>query len=81
MKTIVFAPVAAKQFDALPADAQAAVESALARYAVGGFGDVKRLTGVDGLRLRVGNYRVLFEETGTSIWVAFVGLRSTTTYH
>jgi hypothetical protein len=39
------------------------------------------LTGVDGLRLRVGNYRVLFEETGTSIWVAFVGLRSTTTYH
>jgi len=81
MKTIVFAPMAAKQFDALPAAAQAAVESALTRYAVEGLGDVKRLAGSDGRRLRVGNYRVLFDETATSIWVGFVGRRNTTTYH
>jgi hypothetical protein len=36
MKTIVFAPMAAKQFDALSADAQAADESALARDAIAG---------------------------------------------
>jgi mRNA interferase RelE/StbE len=81
MKTIVFAPLAAKQFDTLPTDAQAAVEWALARYAITGLGDVRRLKGTEGCRLRVGSYRVLFDETETSIWVAFVGRRSTTTYH
>ena len=81
MKTIVFESPAAKQFDTLPDDAKAAVESALARFAMDRIGDVKRLTGTQGHRLRVGNYRVLFDETETSIIILYVGRRTSTTYH
>jgi hypothetical protein len=45
MKTIIVAPHAAKDFDALSAQAREAVEKGLARKAVEGFGDVKRLQG------------------------------------
>ena len=68
MKTIVFTSAAAKQFDALPPVAQIAVERALDRLAVDGAGDVKKLRGRDGYRLRVGEYRVLFDETLTTIF-------------
>ena len=80
MKSIVFAPAAAKQFDALLLAAQEAIEGALARYAVDGRGDVKRLTGRDGLRMRVGDYRVLFDEDGATIIAVFIGRRTTNTY-
>jgi mRNA interferase RelE/StbE len=80
MKTIVFTATAAKDFDALPERARDAITRALTAYAVHGLGDVKRLVGRDGFRLRVGDYRVLFDEDQTTILAIAVGRRATTTY-
>jgi mRNA interferase RelE/StbE len=80
MKTIVLTVAAAKQLDALPLPAQDDILRALDRYATGGHGDVKRLQGRDGYRLRVGRYRVLFDEDKTTILAVYVGKRETTTY-
>ena len=80
MKTIVFTSASAKQFDALPLVAQAAIETALTRYAIDGQGDVRRLSGRDGFRLRVGEYRVLFDESRTTILAITIGRRATHTY-
>ena len=80
MKTIVFAPSAAKEYDALPDADRSAVRASLHQYAIGGEGDVKPLSGSAYMRLRVGRYRVLFAEDGTTILALYVGKRETTTY-
>lgn len=80
MKTIVLTTAAAKQFDALPVTVQETIEEALALYAILGQGDVKRLQGRSGYRLRVGRYRVVFAEDGITVLVVYVGKRETTTY-
>jgi mRNA interferase RelE/StbE len=80
VKTIVFTPRAAKEFDMLPAGAQAAIDDGLGRYAMEGRGDVKRLLGLDGYRLRIGEYRVIFDEDRTTIVAFTMGRRQTTTY-
>lgn len=80
MKTIVLDPAAAKQLDALPADAREAITEALARYAVTGYGDVVNLKDRSGFRLRVGAYRVMFLSGAETIEVVYIGRRSTTTY-
>lgn len=80
MKTLIYTHQAAKQLGALPADAKAAVVDALCRYAVGGEGDVKKLSGRDGYRMRVGRFRVIFAEDQTTILAVYIGKRETTTY-
>jgi mRNA interferase RelE/StbE len=80
MKTIVFTRDAAKQLDALPLEARTAVVDALAGYAINGVGDVKRLSGRGGYRMRVGSYRVLFDEDATTVLAIYIGKRETTTY-
>jgi len=80
MKTIVLTLSAAKDFDALPRDARRQVEDGLNRYAVTGQGDVKALQGRDGYRLRIGSYRVIFDEDRTTILAIYIGRRATTTY-
>lgn len=80
MKTIILTTRAAKELDALPAPARVAVDNALVLYATQGVGDVKKLHGVDGYRLRIGEYRVLFAEDRVTILAVYVGRRSTTTY-
>jgi mRNA interferase RelE/StbE len=45
------------------------------RYAATGAGDVKSLVGRSGKRLRVGAYRVLFEEDEMSLRVSNIGPR------
>jgi len=80
MKTIAFTARAAKELDALPTDAREAVEGALITYAITGRGDVKALVGQDGCRMRVGRYRVLFNEDRTTVLAVYVGKRETTTY-
>lgn len=80
MKTIVMTAVAAKMFDALPSAAQQQIAAGLDHYATGGAGDIKKLQGQSGYRLRVGRYRVLFAEDGQTILVIQVGKRETTTY-
>ena len=53
---------------------------ALDVYAISGRGDVKRLVGREGFRLRVGRYRIVFDEDQTRILAIYVGKRETTTY-
>ena len=52
-----------------------AIVAKLERYAETGAGDVKTLVGRPGKRLRVGDYRVVFEEDATTIRVLTVGPR------
>ncbi len=80
MKTIIFSLSAAKDLDALPPEGREQVLDALSRFAVGGRGEVKRLTGREGFRLRAGSYRVLFTQDLTTILAIYVGRRQTTTY-
>jgi mRNA interferase RelE/StbE len=80
MKTIILSVSAAKDLDALPRDARNMIESGLHRYAISGQGDVKALTGRDGYRLRIGSYRVIFDESQTTILAIYIGRRSSTTY-
>jgi mRNA interferase RelE/StbE len=45
-----------------------------------GEGDVKKLSGRDGYRMRVGRFRVIFAEDQTTILAVYIGKRETTTY-
>jgi mRNA interferase RelE/StbE len=69
-----------KKLDALPREAREQIEEALAVYSVYGRGDIKRLSDREGYRMRVGRYRVIFSEDGTTILAIYVGKRETTTY-
>ena len=80
MKTIILTLSAAKDLDALPRGPREQVESGLHRYAMTGQGDVKALQGRNGYRLRIGSYRVIFDEDATTILAIYVGRRTTTTY-
>jgi len=80
VKTIVLTPAAARDLDNLPAEPRRQVSEGLIDYAVNGNGDVKRLSGRDGYRLRIGRYRVIFAEDRTTILAIYIGKRETTTY-
>ena len=80
MKTIVFTHAAAKDLDALPSEARDDVLRGLDLYAMTGRGDVKALAGRSGWRLRIGRYRVLFDEDSRTILAIYIGKRETTTY-
>jgi mRNA interferase RelE/StbE len=77
VKTIILSVSAARDLDSLPADVR---EQGLNTYAISGRGDVKRLSGRDGYRLRIGRYRVIFDEDRTTILAIYIGKRETTTY-
>ncbi|WEK04144.1 MAG: plasmid stabilization protein [Candidatus Devosia phytovorans] len=80
MKTIVMSPAATRMFDALPLAAQQQIEAGLDLYATTGIGDIKALQGRSGFRLRIGRYRVIFDEDRITILVIQLGKRDTTTY-
>lgn len=80
MKTIVLTASAARDLDNLPDAARRQVSGGLIEYAVSGRGDVKRLAGRDGYRMRIGRYRVIFDEDQTTILAIYIGKRETTTY-
>ena len=80
MKTIILTLSAAKDLGALSRDAREQVEMGLHRYSMTGFGDVKALQGRNGFRLRIGSYRVIFDEDQTTILAIYIGRRATTTY-
>ncbi|SEF00941.1 mRNA interferase RelE/StbE [Rhizobiales bacterium GAS188] len=75
VKIITYTLAARRGFRKIPGDMRAQIESKLARFAKTGAGDVKSLTGQPGARLRVGDYRVIFVETDTSIEIRAVGHR------
>ena len=77
MKTIVYTVTAAL---ALRKHANRAklIRSKITQYATNPASqanNVKRLTGVDALRLRVGDFRVIFSETAEKITVIDIGPR------
>ncbi|PBB82578.1 plasmid stabilization protein [Mesorhizobium sp. WSM3879] len=80
MKTIILSAAAARDLDNLPADVRNQVSEGLVDYAISGRGDVKRLAGRDGYRLRIGRYRVIFDEDRATILAIYIGKRTTTTY-
>jgi mRNA interferase RelE/StbE len=80
MKTIILTHAAAKDLDALREDAREFVMSGLMRYAISGDGDVKRLSGNGGLRLRIGDIASFSPKTLQPFSRSTFGKRETTTY-
>jgi mRNA interferase RelE/StbE len=74
-KTLVFATSAAKAFAKLPETVQERILDALLMYGTDGSGDIKRMVGAPGLRLREGDYRVLFLEHEHELEIRAVGHR------
>jgi mRNA interferase RelE/StbE len=75
MKEIAFTPAATRQWLNLSADIRRRIDAKLMVYARKGSGDVKRLKGRAGCRLRIGGWRVVFIEDTTSITIVAVGNR------
>lgn len=75
MKPIVFTPAATRQWAKLSGDVRPRIDARLTEFAASGKGDVKRLKGRAGARLRVGDWRVIFYEERGAIVVVAVGHR------
>lgn len=75
MKEIAFTPAAVRQWLKLPAATRKRIDAKLTAYAASGTGDIKRLTGRTGARLRVGHWRVIFIEERSSLTIVAVGHR------
>lgn len=58
MKRVAFTTAAIKQRRKLDATVRARIDVKLESYAASGAGDIKKLTGLPGARLRVGDWRV-----------------------
>ena len=76
MRSIRYTASATVELRRLPAAVRERIVAKLHRYASTGSGDVTALKGRSGARLRVGDYRVIFTETPTTIEVRAVGHRS-----
>jgi mRNA interferase RelE/StbE len=72
MKAISFTPASTRQWLKLSPDIRKRI---LTVYATNGSGDVRRLKGIAGCRLRIGDWRVIFIEDARSITVVAVGNR------
>lgn len=72
---IAYTSAATRQWLGLSADVRRRIEAKLTVFAETGHGDVKRLKGRGGARLRVGDWRVIFYVEGDTIIVAAVGHR------
>jgi mRNA interferase RelE/StbE len=75
MKQIVFTPASQRQWMRLSVDTRRRIDARLNDFASTGQGDVKRLRGRDGARLRVGDWRVIFYEDQNRIIIVAVGHR------
>jgi mRNA interferase RelE/StbE len=74
-KTIVFAASAGRAFNNLPTELQERLYQALFDYGAHGVGDVTRIVGVHTIRMRVGDYRVIFDEDTDTLEILVVGNR------
>jgi mRNA interferase RelE/StbE len=75
MKAVSFTPAATRQWFKLSPDIRKRIDAKLTTYAANGSGDVRRLKGAAGCRLRIGDWRVIFIEDARSITVIGVGHR------
>ncbi len=78
MKAIVWTHEATRQFLALPSQVQDRIEAKIVQLAINPAAlanQVKALKGVKALRLRVGDYRVIFTDSGMILTIIRVGHR------
>ena len=75
MSQVGFTPVATRQWLKLSPQVRDRIKKKLEAFAETGRGDVKKLKGQAGARLRVGDWRVIFYEEAGSIVVVGVGHR------
>ena len=75
MKAVSFTPAATRQWLRLSPGIRKRIDAKLTSYANEGTGDIRRLKGISGSRLRVGDWRVIFIEDARSISVVAVGHR------
>lgn len=73
MRPVAFTATSARQWTKLSPDIRSPIDKRLTEFATTGHGDVKRLKGRDGIRLRVGDGRVILYEDQGTIVVAAVG--------
>jgi len=72
---ILFTPAALRQWSGLSAEIRRRIDRKLTTYAESGTGDVKKLKGIAGIRLRVGDWRVIFLVEKGDLIVVAVGHR------
>ena len=75
MKTIILQPAAAKALDRTTEPARSRIAESLVAYALGKPCDTKAMAGTPTVRMRVGDFRVIFDETPSTITVLAVGHR------
>ena len=75
MREIAFTSFATRQWLKLPANVRSRLDGKLTEFARSGKGDVKRLKGREGARLRVGDWRIVFYLEGNTIVVSAIGHR------
>jgi mRNA interferase RelE/StbE len=75
VKEIAFASAAARQWRKLTTATRAQIDLKLIAFSETGAGDVKALKGVTGMRLRAGDWRVLFAIEADTITIHAVGHR------
>ncbi len=75
MKTVSYTGDATRQLARLPPGVREQVIAKIHRYAETGAGQVKALVGQRGARLRIGEYRAIFNEARETILVVAVGHR------
>ena len=72
---IAFTAAATRQWLALSGSVRRRLDAKLSSFAQTGHGDVRRLKGRDGARLRVGDWRIIFYVENDTITVVAVGHR------
>jgi len=75
VKEVEFTSAAVRQWRKLPATTRAQIDLKLKAFAETGIGDVKALKGAAGMRLRSGDWRVLFTMKANTITIHAVGHR------
>jgi mRNA interferase RelE/StbE len=75
MKTVTITPTAMKSLRDIPKHDRTTIIAKLEAYAIGQRQDVVRLKGLTSLRLRHGDWRVIFDETATTIDVLMISHR------
>jgi mRNA interferase RelE/StbE len=74
-KTLIFATAPDRFFFNLPEGVRESLTRKLYLFGLTGQGDVKRMAGSDALRLRDGDYRVIFRDTPEGLLILAAGHR------
>lgn len=74
-KTLIFATAPDRFFFNLPEGVRELLTRKLYLFGLTGQGDVKRMAGSDALRLRDGDYRVIFRDTPEGLLILAAGHR------